>query len=63
MLAHERGHFLQSIALGPLYYVVIGIPSVVHFLWFHRFRRNAPDTDYYRFYTEAWADRWAGINR
>jgi hypothetical protein len=31
--AHEFGHNLQSLVLGPLYLIVIGIPSVAGAQW------------------------------
>ena len=56
---HEEGHALQSIALGPLYLIVIGIPS---FIWaclkslgFFR------SISYYSFYTEKWANDWGDV--
>ena len=54
-LGHELGHRTQSRLLGPLYLLVIGLPSL---LWcvLHTYtplRR----LDYYGFYTEAWAER------
>lgn len=62
-LRHEQGHQIQSKILGWLYIPVIGIPS---FIWAGFqivliFFKNKPD--YYWFYTEAWADKLAGINR
>lgn len=57
-LAHEYGHTIQSLILGPLYLLVISIPSG---LWC-----NLPQADcyrrknkvsYYEFYPEKWADR------
>ncbi len=59
VLDHETGHWLQSILLGPFYWPVIGLPSVLHALWFRR--QNRAPLDYYRFYTESWADRWGGV--
>ena len=57
LLAHEYGHTVQSLILGPLYLFVIGIPSI---LWaglppFRRKRREQ-GISYYSFYTEKWAD-------
>lgn len=58
--AHEYGHCLQSLALGPLYLPLILLPSAV---WFHlpalRRRRAERGISYYAFYTERWADAWA----
>jgi hypothetical protein len=60
VLDHEMGHWYQSILLGPLYFLIIGLPSVLHALWFQRRYRGSNRHDYYRFYTEAWADAWGG---
>ena len=64
LLAHEYGHSLQSLLLGPLYLIVIGLPSVI---WaglpaLER-RRQRRHISYYDFYTERWADRWGGVGR
>ena len=58
LLVHEYGHTIQSLILGPLYLIVIGLPSV---LWCSlpccRKRREKENISYYSFYTEKWADR------
>lgn len=47
--------------LGPLYLLIIGLPS---FLWASLKRAGLfRGRDYYSFYTEKWADRLAGIER
>jgi len=55
--AHEYGHTIQSLILGPLYVPVILIPSLVWAgtprLERRRVRRG---TSYYSFYTEHWAN-------
>lgn len=58
---HELGHTVQSMILGPLYLLVIGIPS---FMW-ALLRRCGMflKHSYYDFYTEKWADNIAGIVR
>lgn len=56
---HEYGHTRQSIYLGPLYLLIIGIPSVL-WLLYHRIDRRR---SYYWFYTEKWADRLGGVTR
>jgi len=56
---HEYGHCLQSLILGPLYILVIGIPS---FLWAW-FICKWTGRDYYWFYTERWADKLGGVYR
>lgn len=57
-LAHEYGHTIQSLLLGPLYLFVIGIPS---WMWcnipYFRKLRKEKNISYYSFYTEKWADR------
>lgn len=57
---HEQGHYRQSLLLGPLYLIVIGVPSI---LWAALHRYVAPCKSYYWFYTERWADRLGGIKR
>jgi len=57
LLVHEYGHTIQSLILGPLYLIVIGIPSL---LWMKtpafRRRRHVQERSYYSFYTERWAN-------
>ena len=59
VLVHEYGHTMQSLALGPLYLFVIGLPSLV---WARSRkltqRRKAAGRSYYDFYTERWASSW-----
>lgn len=56
---HEYGHTRQSIYLGPLYLLVIGLPSLLWVIWWNRDR----GVSYYSFYTEAWADKLGGVQR
>lgn len=56
---HERGHSVQSMMLGPLYLVVIGLPSILWAAWWTADRGMS----YYSFYTERWADKLGGVNR
>ena len=58
VIAHESGHVKQSLYLGPLYLIVIGIPSIL-WAWSHRW--IAPKKSYYWFYTEAWANKLGGL--
>lgn len=58
-MAHERGHSIQSMILGPLYLIVIGIPSILWAAWWNEGRNRS----YYSFYTERWADRLGGVER
>lgn len=62
ILKHEYGHSIQSKILGPLYLLVIGIPSIT---WAGLFRgyRATTGASYYWFYTERWADKLGGVSR
>ena len=55
---HEWGHTRQSLILGPLYLIVIGIPSII---WAAIHRAIAPNKPYDWFYTEAWANKLGGV--
>lgn len=60
LTAHEYGHSVQSLILGPLYLLVIGLPSII---WaglppLKRLRQRR-SISYYRLYTEKWANRLA----
>lgn len=55
-IRHELGHSRQSIILGPLYLLIIGLPSLLNNIF--GFTKN-----YYDFYTEKWADNLAEIKR
>ena len=67
VMAHELGHRKQSEILGPLYLLVIGIPS----LFYNCFQYIMADLfgvyyfsdHYYDFYTEKWADKLGQVNR
>jgi len=58
---HEVGHCVQSILLGPLYWLVVAIPSV---LWCNlpvfRKQHGTRETshNYYKLYCEGWANVW-----
>lgn len=56
---HEWGHTRQSRMLGPLYLVVIGLPSLLWAAWWNPGRKAG----YFDFYTEKWADRLGGVER
>lgn len=59
-IAHEYGHSIQSRWLGPLYLIVIGLPSIM-WAWLHN--SIAPNKSYYWFYTERLADKLGGVER
>ena len=56
---HEYGHTIQSVVLGPLYFPVIGIPSMIwcNFPPIVRYRKKN-DVSYYTIYCEGWANIW-----
>lgn len=59
-IQHEVGHYKQSCLLGPLYLLIIGIPSITWAAlhncvpYFNRY-------SYYSFYTEKWANKLAKL--
>lgn len=55
LLVHEYGHTVQSLILGPLYLVVIGIPSTLWGFFGGRKRRDK-QIPYSAFFTEKWAN-------
>lgn len=59
---HELGHCRQSMYLGWLYLIVIGIPSIV---WAGLYGKVIKPTTngYYNFYTEKWADKLGNVQR
>lgn len=61
---HEAlGHGVQSRMFGPLYLLVIGLPSLI---WASLYpSRIFPYTKngYYKFWTEKWADKLGGVER
>ena len=55
--AHEYGHTVQCLLLGPLYWVVVAIPSAV---WYHFFvdYRTKHGIPYDALFCERWATAW-----
>ncbi len=60
LVTHEYGHCIQSLLLGPLYLFVIGLPSATWAGIFSHRCKKGKSTNYYRFYTEKWAEKIAG---
>ena len=60
ILAHEYGHTVQSVILGPLFLFVIAFPSL---FWANSRRmiqrRRNRNISYYHFYPERWANHIA----
>lgn len=57
LLVHEYGHTIQSLLLGPLYLIVMGIPSTLWgFLPSLSRKRKIEGLSYFAFFTEKWAN-------
>ncbi len=57
LLVHEYGHTIQSLILGPLYLIVIGIPSTIWgFIPSLVKMRREKQISYCAFFTERWAN-------
>ena len=52
---HEYGHTWQCLLLGPFYYFIVAIPSVVWYSFFDSFRKKKK-VSYYKLYCESWAN-------
>jgi hypothetical protein len=61
-LKHEYGHTRQSLYLGWLYLIVIGLPSVIWANCFENYRKTH-NKSYYWFYTEKWANKLGGVDK
>lgn len=60
-IQHECGYSKQSDILGPLYLIVIGIPSLLHSIVHYLCSKIGIKWNYYSFYTESWANKLVGI--
>ena len=57
LLVHEYGHTIQSLILGSLYLIVMGIPSTLWgFLPHLNKKRKDEQISYFSFFTESWAN-------
>lgn len=62
VILHERGHVKQSRMLGPLYLIIIGIPSI-SWAGLRRLIPTLKKINYYLLYTESWANKLMGLNK
>lgn len=67
-ILHEHGHQIQSLYLGWLYLIIIGIPSAVfNNMWDRLFHKNwdwkKRSKWYYSRFPENWADKLGGVKR
>lgn len=61
-MRHKCGHSKQSDILGPLYLIVIVIPSLLHNIAYYLCSKVGIKWNYFKFYAETWANRLAGLN-
>lgn len=54
---HEYGHTIQCLLLGPLYWIVVALPSAVWCNFFAGYRKRN-NVSYYKLYCESWANAW-----
>ncbi len=60
---HEYGHARQSMMLGPLYLIVVGISSlsrVFYRRWYYR-KNGRSWENYFNGFPENWADKLGGV--
>ncbi len=58
---HEYGHYLQNLKLGPLYLLVVGLPSIC---WYWLSRKNSYiKKTYFERFPENWADKLGKVKR
>ena len=66
-IKHEYGHQKQSLMLGPLYLIIICLPSVIgniiYRIKYKYFKKYYDYDSYYKQPWEAWADRLGGVVR
>ena len=66
-ILHERGHQEQSLYLGWLYLIIIGLPSACGNLYDRWFHKNWTYLERYRWYYslpwEHWADKLGDVKR
>ena len=58
---HEYGHSRQSLYLGPLYLIAVGLPSILWAGFIHNLVKK--EIGYYEVYPESWADALGEVNR
>ena len=59
---HEYGHCFQSLLLGPLYLLLVGLPSITWAnLPYFRKMRKEKGVPYVALYCESWASKWGEL--
>lgn len=66
-ILHEQGHQIQSLYLGWLYLIIIGLPSIFGNIWDRLFHKKWILSKRHKWYYsqpwEKWADNLGGVNR
>jgi len=65
-IQHEYGHSIQSLYFGPLYLLIVGLPSITMNIISridYRFGNKKFYYNYYNRWPENWADKLGGVNR
>ncbi|HPY36628.1 MAG TPA: hypothetical protein PLH38_02235 [Clostridia bacterium] len=55
LIRHEYGHVYQSLILGPLYWMLVGLPSFIWAQFFSKYREKQ-GVSYDALYCEKWAN-------
>lgn len=66
IIPHEYGHTIQSFIFGPLYLIIIGIPSILQNIissYLHKRGDSKMFRNYYNRFPENWADKLGGVER
>lgn len=58
-VSHEVGHSVQSVMLGPLYLLTVGLCSGIHAL-LYKYTNIYKGKSYYDYWCEAWANKLSG---
>jgi len=63
---HEFGHTQQSLYLGPVYLIVVGLPSITMNIISqldYKYGKGEFSRNYYNRWPENWADKLGGVER
>jgi|AntAceMinimDraft_16_1070373.scaffolds.fasta_scaffold91812_2 hypothetical protein len=63
MIPHEYGHSRQSMMLGPLFLLIVGLPSIIQAGLANLYPLSNWMRNYYKRYPENWADKLGGVDR
>ncbi len=61
LMKHEYGHSIQSLYFGPLYLIIIGLPSIIMNILTRL--RILKLYNYYKRWPENWADTLGNVDR